>query len=136
MAHEAAPPVAVAVDDRPITRAREWWLIAPPALLLFAKAGATVGRLPDPIGSLTRGEVIVELTFAVLALVAALGLLARRRIGWLLALTIVGWDLALGIVLWWRGMPNYLTLALLVLTAALITSKDMRRLFARRDDAE
>jgi hypothetical protein len=132
MTHEAAP--AATLDERPITRSREWWLIAPPALLLFAKAGATVGRLPDPIGSLTRGEAIVELTFALLALVAAIGLLARRRIGWLLALTIVGWDLAVAIILWWRGMPNYLTMALLVLTAAFITSNDMRRLFASRDE--
>ena len=117
-----------------MTRAREWWIVAPPALLLFAKAGATVGRIPDPIASLMRGEAILELTFALLALVAAIGLLARRRIGWLLALTIVGWDLALAIVLWWRGAPNYLTMALLVLAAALITSNDMRRLFARRDE--
>jgi hypothetical protein len=133
MAHEAA--ARAAMDDRPMSRAREWWLIAPPALLLFAKAGAAIGRFADPIGSLTRGEAIVELTFAALALVAALGLLARRRVGWLLAMTIVGWDLAISIVLWWRDMPDFLSMALLALTAALITSNDMRRLFASRRDS-
>ncbi len=126
--------MAAATDDRPMTRSREWWLIAPPALLLFAKAGAAVGRFADPIESLSRGEAVIELTFAALAVIAAVGLLARRHIGWLLALTIVGWDLAVSIVLWWRGVPDYLSMALLVVTAAFITSKDMRRLFARRHD--
>ena len=132
MAHDAAPPAPS--TERPISLAREWWLIAPPALLLFAKAGAAIGRFADPVGSLTRGEAVVELVFAALALVAALGLIARRHVGWLIALTIVGWDLVLSIVSWLQGTPNYLVMALLAATAALITSSDMRRLFARRDE--
>ena len=132
MVDEVAPPATA--ESPQLTRAREWWLIAPPALLLFAKAGAAIGRFADPVGSLTRGEAVVELTFAVLAVVAALGLLARRHVGWLIALTIVGWDLAASLVQWARGSPDYLSMLLLVITAALITSADMRRLFARRDD--
>lgn len=131
MVHDATAP---APGDAPeLSRAREWWLIAPPALLLFAKAGAAVGRIADPIGSLSRGEAVIELTFAALALIAALALVARRYIGWLLALTIVGWDLALALVLWWRGTPDYLSMALLTATAVLITTRDMRRLFVRGD---
>jgi hypothetical protein len=130
MAHDA-PPTA-SPTPRPISPAREWWLIGPPALLLFAKAGATFGQYVNPIESLSRGEAVVDLTFAALALVAGLALVARRYFGWLLALTIVGWSLALAIVAWWQGAPNYLTMALIAVAAVLITSGDMRRLFAAR----
>jgi hypothetical protein len=130
MAHDAAPPTASA--PQPISPAREWWLIGPPALLLFAKAGATIGQYVNPAVSVSRGEAVVELTFAALALVAGLALVARRYFGWLLALTIVGWSLALAIVSWWQGTPNYLTMALIAVAAVLITSGDMRRVFAAR----
>ena len=130
MARDAAPPAAP--TERPISTAREGWLIGPPALLLFAKAGATIGQFVNPATTLTRGEAVVELTFAALAIAAGLALVARRYVGWLLALTIVGWSLALSIVSWWQGTPNYLTMALIAVAAALITSGDMRRVFAAR----
>jgi uncharacterized membrane protein len=120
----APPPVPATL--------RHWWLIGVPAVLLFAKSGAAIGALADPLGALARGESVVELILAGLALVAALALLLRRRIGWLLALSIVGWDLAAELALWWGGSPNYLSMALVAIVAALITSPDMTRLFAAR----
>jgi hypothetical protein len=132
MAHDTAPRAAS--NPRPISSAREWWLIGPPALLLFAKTGATLGQYVNPIESLSRGEAVVDLTFAALALAAGLALVARRYVGWLLAMTIVGWSLAVAIVSWWQGAPNYLTMALLAVAAVLITSGDMRRLFAARKE--
>ncbi len=108
---------------------RSWLLIGPPVVLLLIKGAAVVAQLAVPGERLDRGELVVQVVLAALSFLAAVALVAGRRFGWLLAVWIVGWDLAASLVLWWIGTPSYLELALLTVSAALITSPEMRRTF-------
>lgn len=106
-----------------------WLLVAPPILLLLANGVSTIAELRETT-SASAGEVVSQLVFGSLSVLAAFALLARRRLGWLLAVSIVGWHLAAMLVLWWTGTPNYLSMALVALAALLVTSLDMRRAYA------
>ncbi|MEO8510717.1 MAG: hypothetical protein ABI534_05690 [Chloroflexota bacterium] len=114
-----------------LRRPRPWLLIGPPVVLLLIKGAAVVAQLAVSGERLDRGELVVQVVLAALSFLAAVALVAGRRFGWLLAVWIVGWDLAASLVLWWIGTPSYLELALLTVSAALITSTEMRRTFGR-----
>lgn len=116
-----------------VTARRRLWLLGPPVLLLTLKGVGAIATAVGPMATAGRAGAVIELTLGAMAIIAALALIAGRRIGWILALSIVGWDLAALIVLWWVGSPNFLSMALVALSAALITSPDMRTLFAAAD---
>jgi len=111
----------------PSRRTGGWLLIGLPVLLLLVNGIATLIEVRAMSGA-TIGEV-VPITFGALSIMAALALLARRRLGWLLAVSIVGWHLAATLALWWVGTPDYLPMALVALSAVLVTSPDMRRAY-------
>jgi hypothetical protein len=113
---------------------RRLWLLGLPVVLLVSKAAAVLARVVAPNPTLTETEAIVEVALAIMAIVAAVSLLAGRRLGWILALSIVGWDLAASLVLWWVEAPNYLSMGLLALVAFLITSPDVRALYRSQPD--
>ena len=130
----------MSVRTAPRARPRlRWLLLLPPVALLIAHSISAAAelvrnweRLASPV------EALLPLAIASLSLVAALALLAGRRIGWLLALSIVGWDLAVSLARWWVGTADFVSMALLALSALLITSRDMVAAFTSRmepDDA-
>ena len=119
----AAPTVAT-----PPRGGAGWLLIGLPVLLLLVNGIATLIEV-RALPAATIREV-VPITFGALSIVAAVALLARRRLGWLLAVSIVGWHLAATLALWWVGTPEYLPMALVALSAILVTSPDMRRAYA------
>lgn len=104
-----------------------WLLIGLPVLLLLVNGIATLLEVRAMPGVSIRE--VVPITFGALSIVAALALLGRRRLGWLLAVSIVGWHLAATLALWWVGTPEYLPMALVALSAILVTSPDMRRAY-------
>ena len=106
-----------------------WLLITPPVLLLLINGAVTLVEVIDAQGSLGR-DAVIPVAFGGLSILAAVALLARRRLGWLLAVSIIGWHLAGTLALWWLGRPDYLTMALVALSAVLVTSPDMRRAHA------
>ena len=109
---------------------RRWLLVALPAVLLLAKAASEV---LEAVNSRAAGESsTISIALAGLSFVAASGLIGGRRIGWLLALSIVGWGLVVYLARWWVGTPNFVGMALLTVSAFLITSPEMRRAFADR----
>ena len=111
----------------PSRRTGGWLLIGLPVLLLLVNGVATLVEVRATSAPSIRE--IVPITFGALSIVAALALLARRRLGWLLAVSIVGWHLAATLALWWVGTPEYLPMALVTLSAVLVTSPDMRRAY-------
>lgn len=103
-------------------------------MLLLAHSVSAAADIARNWARITPVEAILPLAVATLSLVAALALLAGRRIGWLLALSIVGWDLAVSLARWWVGTADFVSMALLALSALLITSRDMRATFAGRGE--
>lgn len=128
------PPMDATAHARGRPRAR-WLLVIPPAALLVARGVSSLVQLAGAWDGHPDPGTFVLAALAALALVAAAALLAGHHIGWLLAMWIVGWDLAVSLVLWWIGEPQYLTMALQTLVAALITSREMRAAYARRAPA-
>ena len=119
----------VVIDGQPaITRRRRWLTIALPVALLAATGVAFLWPLTLPGVTFPMDLVTAPVVFGSLSLLAGVALLAGRRIGWLLALSIVGWELAASLVLWWSGQPQPLGMALTTLSAALLTSPEMRAL--------
>jgi hypothetical protein len=108
---------------------RRWLLIGPPALLLAISGAAGLAELARTAPSVPDEATFWSVATAALSIVAALGLVGGRRLGWLLALSIVGWDLAVSLARWWVGSPEYFSLALLAASAWLITSAATRRLY-------
>jgi hypothetical protein len=69
---------------------------------------------------------VVSVVLGAASATGAIGLIAGRRIGWLLALSIVGWLLVASLAQWWLGAPSYLGMALATGSALLVTSPEMR----------
>jgi hypothetical protein len=107
---------------------RRWLVIALPVTLLAATGVASLLRLTRPGLDIPMDLVTAPIVLGMLSLFAAVALLAGHRLGWLLALSIVGWDLAASLVLWWSGQPQPVGMALTALSAALLTSPEMRAL--------
>ena len=119
----------VVIDGQPvITRRRRWLTIALPVALLAATGVASLWPLTLPGVRLSLDLVTAPVVLGSLSLLAGVALLVGHRIGWLLALSIVGWELAASLVLWWSGQPQPLGMALTALSAALLTSPEMRAL--------
>jgi hypothetical protein len=111
--------------------ARRWLLLAPPTILLLAKGVAQLALAAIQLGlEPTDAGAILLAVLGASSLLAALALLAGRRLGWLLALSVLGWDLTTGLVLWWQGTANYAAMALSTVSALALTAPVMRRLYA------
>jgi hypothetical protein len=74
---------------------------------------------------------VLEVTIAVLAVVGVIGLLQRRRWGWVLTMVLTGVGLLAQIVRVINGQPDFLGLALLVATAFYLNQRSVRAM-ARR----
>jgi hypothetical protein len=124
------------LDEEAIQRPRPRMLLLAPVLAIlllqaaFQLLAAWTGfRL---LGSQGRAPEIATI-FAVLNLVATVGLVSGRRFGWILAMSLSGWNVGYYLVLWWIGLPFYLGMALAVLIVFLLSTRDMRH--AYRADA-
>ncbi len=71
----------------------------------------------------------VATIFAVLNLVATVGLVSGRRFGWIMAMSLSGWNVGYFLVLWWIGVPFYLGMALAVIIVFLLSSREMRHAY-------
>ena len=114
---------------RRATPTRRWLAIALPVALLVVMSASELARATANWAGWGDVSGVVPLVLGSLSLAAAIALLARHRIGWLIALSILGWDLAGSLALWWIGHPNFLGMAALAVAALLITSSEMRVVF-------
>ena len=69
------------------------------------------------------------IVFAVLNLIATVGLVSGMRFGWILAMSLAGWNVGYFLVLWWIGDPAWLGMALAVVIVFLLSSREMRRAY-------
>jgi hypothetical protein len=76
----------------------------------------------------------VAILFAVLNLIASVGLVSGMRFGWILAMSLAGWNVGYFLVLWWIGEPGWIGMALGVVVVFLLSSRAMRH--AYRADAQ
>ena len=97
------------LDEEAIQRPRPRMLLLAPVLaILLAQAAFQLltawttfrlfgrpGRAPE-----------VATIFAVLNLVATVGLVSGRRFGWIMAMSLSGWNVGYYLVLWWIGFPS------------------------------
>jgi hypothetical protein len=121
-----------ALDDQAIERPRPRMLLLVPVLvILLLEAGYQVlsafVNLRE-LGIHTRAPA-VAIIFAVLNLVATVGLVSGMRFGWILAMSLAGWNVGYFLVLWWIGQPAWLGMALAVVIVFLLSSRDMRRAY-------
>ena len=124
------------LDDEAIQRPRPRLLLLVPVLaILVAEAAyqalSAFVNLRE-FGVHTRAPVIAVL-FAVLNLVATVGLVSGMRFGWILAMSLAGWNVGYFLVLWWIGEPGYVGMTFAVVIVFLLSSREMRR--AYRADA-
>jgi uncharacterized membrane protein (DUF2068 family) len=109
------------------------------ALLLFlVVAGATVAEALRPVLGFsnttalldmvrnTPGAGVVLVGFGVLLLLSVVGIISRRRIGWLLAMVITGLFVALDIYGFIYGGANHLWMGLNILTVFYLNQRDVR----------
>jgi hypothetical protein len=80
---------------------------------------------PPPLDD-ERLILVVGLAWAAGALVGALGLLLRLRWGWVLTMVMVGIGLAVNLVRVAAGVPDFLELLLLVVTAFYLNQRAVR----------
>jgi hypothetical protein len=71
----------------------------------------------------------VAILFAVLNLVASVGLVSGMRLGWILAMSLAGWNVGYFLVLWWIGEPAWIGMTLAVVIVFLLSSREMRRAY-------
>jgi hypothetical protein len=120
------------LDEEAIQRPRPRMLLLVPVLVILLVQAAfqlltawTTFRL---FGRPGRAPEIATI-FAVLNLVATVGLVSGRRFGWIMAMSLSGWNVGYYLVLWWIGIPFYLGMALAVLIVFLLSSRDMRHAY-------
>jgi len=114
-------------------------LMAFKALLLFlVVAGASLADTLRPVlgfsnttalmdaVSETPGAGAVLVTFGILLLLSVVGIISRRRIGWLLAMVITGLFVALDIYGFMNGGANHLWMGLNILTVFYLNQRDVR----------
>lgn len=120
------------LDDEAILRPRPRMLLLVPVLvILLAEAAFQVlSALVNlrEFGLHTRAPVVAIL-FAVLNLMATVGLVSGMRFGWILAMSLAGWNVGYFLVLWWIGEPAWLGMTLAVVIVFLLSSREMRRAY-------
>jgi tetrahydromethanopterin S-methyltransferase subunit D len=72
---------------------------------------------------LTRG---VDLLLAGATVIGVVGLLLYQRWGWVVTMVLVGVELALGLIRVWLGLPDYVTLLVLVITTFYLNQRSVR----------
>jgi hypothetical protein len=155
------PPEAPAQPDpvdeepsrsAPSRRRRPFGLLVLAALLLFKAAvvalvAASAFVVPDQIAQLlggggalaeAEGRVAGALLLAIAAIlvVAAIGLLAMRRSGWLLTMVLTGVLIALDIGAIVDGTANHFWMALNIVTVFYLNQADVRAVFGTGGDPE
>jgi len=78
------------------------------------------------ISALPDAARVADLALAGLTVVGVVGLLLYQRWGWVLSMVIVGVELALGLIRVWAGSPDYLTLAILVVSTFYLNQRSVR----------
>lgn len=101
------------------------------AVLLFQVGLSGVGnpRVGVPMlnadATLTR---TADITLAVITIVGVIGLLAFQRWGWVVTVVLVGVGLLGDLIRVWVGVPDYISLAILVVTAFYLNGRAIRSL--------
>jgi hypothetical protein len=80
---------------------------------------------------ITRGA---DFVLATATVIGVLGLLLYQRWGWVLTMVLVGFELALGLARVWVGLPDYLTLAILVITTFYLNQRSVRAIMNEDPD--
>jgi hypothetical protein len=86
------------------------------------------------INSLPEAARAADIALAVATFIGVLGLLLYRRWGWVLTMVLVGVELALGLIRWWAGAPDYVTLAILVITTFYLNQRSLRAIVSDGED--
>ena len=120
------------LDDEAIRRPRPRLLLLVPVLvILLLEAGyqflSAFVNLRD-FGVHTRAPALA-IVFAILNLLATVGLVSGMRFGWILAMSLAGWNVGYFLVLWWIGDPAYIGMAFAVVIVFLLSSREMRRAY-------
>ena len=120
------------LDDEAIQRPRPRALLLVPVLviLLLEAAYQALSAFVDlrQFGVHTRAPALA-LLFAVLNLVATVGLVSGMRFGWILAMSLAGWNVGYFLVVWLIGEPAWLGMTFAVLIVFLLSSREMRRAY-------
>ncbi len=106
-------------------------------LLILVVAGATLEYIRPILGFSTAPALLdairdtpgagsVLLVFAALLVISAIGMLGRRRIGWLLAMVITGLFVAVDIYSFANNGANHLWMGLNILTVFYLNQQDVR----------
>lgn len=80
---------------------------------------------------ITRGA---DFVLAVATVIGVVGLLLYERWGWVLTMVLVGIELALGLARVWVGLPDYLTLLILVITTFYLNQRSVRAIVNQEAD--
>jgi hypothetical protein len=119
-------------DDEAIQRPRPRALLLVPVLIiLLAEAAYQVLSAFlnfRELGIHSRAPA-VAIAFAVLNLVATVGLVSGMRFGWILAMSLAGWNVGYFLVLWWIGEPAWIGMTFAVVIVFLLSSREMRRAY-------
>ncbi len=113
-------------------------------LLVLVVAGATIESVRPVLGFSTStalldairdtpGAGAVLMVFAVLLVLSVVGILGRRRIGWLLAMVVTGLFVALDIYGFANNAANHLWMALNILTVFYLNQPDVREAVGAAD---
>lgn len=98
-------------------------------LLQVGLAGVGNPRVGVPMlaadATLTR---TVDVTLALITIVGVIGLLAFQRWGWVVTVVVVGVGLLGDLIRVWIGVPDYLSLTILVVTAFYLNGRAVRAL--------
>ena len=116
-------------------------------VLVAVVAGATLETL-RPILGLTTGPELMEifrttpglgpfvLAFAALLIVSVIGMLSRRRTGWLLAMVITGLFVAIDIYGYLNSSANHLWMVLNIVTVFYLNQRDVREAVGAAEPVE
>jgi hypothetical protein len=120
------------MDDEAIQRPRPRLLLLVPVLVILLAEAAYQALSAFPylrdLGVHARLPA-AALIFAVLNLVATVGLVSGMRFGWILAMSLAGWNVGYFLVMWWIGEPGWIGMALAVAVVFLLSSREMRRAY-------
>jgi hypothetical protein len=113
-------------------------LLVKAALIVMVVAGSTALEILRPVLGFseeaklletvreTTGAGAVLLFFALLLVVSVIGMLSRRRIGWLLAMVITGLFVAIDIYSHLNDAANYVWMLLNIITVFYLNQRDVR----------
>jgi hypothetical protein len=86
------------------------------------------------VTSLPEAARVADFAIAILTYIGVVGLLLYRRWGWVMTMVLVGVELALGLTRVWIGLPDYLSLAILVITTFYLNQRSVRAIMSESDD--